>query len=1008
MRAAKKIGAILLVGCVITGIWDSKAMQKAYAAAPMLAHSISVSDTALKIGDSATVTFVFTEAVIVFDVNDIKAPSGTISNLSSSDGGITWTATLEPKTAVQSANNVLTLDYTGIMNAGGEIGIGSVDSSNYSVDTIRPSLLGGIQMSNPVLNIGSSTIVTFIFAEAVTGFNTADLTVSNGTISNLFSNDGGTTWTATLFPSSNVSDASNVVTLHYSGISDLTGNAGIGSVDSPDYSVDTVRPSLASNIEISDTVLKAGDTAAVTFRFTEAVTGFDADDVTVPNGTLKDFLTRDNGNTWTATLTPALSVNDAFNSLTIHYAGITDLAGNSGSGTVASVNYSVDTLIPTAGIVITPALMKIGDTADVTFAFSEAVSGFTTADLTVSNGTVRDLSSTDGGITWTGSFVPIANVEASDNIITLDNTGVVSLSGNTGFGKTDSNTYTIDTRRPTAEIFVSDTILRAGTTAEVKIEFSEPVTGFALGSLEAANGALSDLASSDGGKTWTATLTPSDDTSSTTNAILLDYAAVTDLAGNVGTGTMVSDNYEVRTVRPTAVVTVDNSMLTPNTNSTVKIVFSEAVTGLTTEDLTIENGTLSALGSADGGITWTATLTPKPNASAAANYITLRNDGITNASGNAGIGTTRSNAYAVMTMPPPGSGGSPAPAVPSAPIEAPSVFVPSETPNVSVNGVLTLPAGKAGSVSLGDAVRIDIPAGASRKELKLTIERVANANRLTTNGEILASPVFELLKSSSENFVRPVKLSIAFDPKTLTDGRRAALSYYDETVKKWIEVSGANIQGNRISAEVDHFTKYAVFAAEQPTETADDDRSPQSVIRDTAGHWAEDVIRQAVSAGVVSGYPDGTFKPDADVTRAEFAVMLMRALNATTSGASLVFTDSSEIGSWAQTAVAQAVQSGILNGYADGSFRPNAVITRAEMAVMAARAMKLPAAEVTSDPAFADDQAIPSWAKGAAAALKNAEVIQGTGANAFKPDARTTRAEAAKVLMNLLDAIGKN
>lgn len=1006
MRAAKKIGAILLVGCVITGIWDSKAMKKAYAAAPVLAQPIAISDTALKIGDSATVTFIFTEAVTGFDVNDIKAPSGTIGNLSSGDGGITWTATLEPKTAVQRAANVLTLDYTGIMNTAGEIGRGSVDSSNYSVDTLIPTLAENIRLSNPVLNIGGSTIVTFIFTEAVTGFDAADLTVSNGMISNLFSNDGGITWTATLFPSSNASDASNVVTLNYSGISDLAGNAGMGSVDSPNYAVDTVRPSLASDIEISDTVLKAGDTATVTFRFTEAVSGFGVNDVTVPNGTLEDIVTKDGGITWTATLTPALSVNDASNSLTLDYSGITDLAGNSGLGTVPSTNYSVDTLIPTAEIVITPTLLKIGDTAEVTFTFSKAVSGFTTADLTVSNGIVRDLFSTDGGITWTGSFVPSANAEASDNIITLDNAGVASLSGNAGLGKTDSNTYTIDTRRPTAEIFVSDTILRAGTTSEVKIEFSEPVTGFSLGSLEAANGALSDPASLDGGKTWTAKLTPNDDTFSTTNEILLDYATVTDLAGNVGTGIKGSDNYEVRTVRPTAVVTVDNSILTPNANSTVKIVFSEPVTGFTTEDLNVENGTLTALSSADGGIAWAATLTPQSNVSAAVNYVTLKNDGITNASGNAGVGTTRSNAYAVMTMPSPSSGESSAPAVPSAPIDAPSALVPTETPTVSVNGVLTLPAGKAGSVSLGDAVRIDIPTGASPKELKLTIDRAENANRLTTNGEILASPVFELLKSFPENFVRPVKLSIAFDPKALTGGRRAALSYYDETGKKWIEVNGASVQGNRISAEVDHFTKYAVLAAAQPTEAADGDRSQQSVIGDTVGHWAEAVISQAVSAGVVSGYPDGTFKPDADVTRAEFAVMLINALNVPTPGTTLTFTDSSDIGAWAQAAVAQAVQAGILNGYSDGSFRPDAVITRAEMAVMAARALKLPAA-VPSGPVFADDQAIPSWAKGAAAALKNAEVIQGTGANVFKPAARTTRAEAAAVLMKLLDEIGK-
>ncbi|MBB6674566.1 S-layer homology domain-containing protein [Cohnella nanjingensis] len=93
------------------------------------------------------------------------------------------------------------------------------------------------------------------------------------------------------------------------------------------------------------------------------------------------------------------------------------------------------------------------------------------------------------------------------------------------------------------------------------------------------------------------------------------------------------------------------------------------------------------------------------------------------------------------------------------------------------------------------------------------------------------------------------------------------------------------------------------------------------------------------NSSIVTGYPDGTFKPNDRVSRAEFAVMLMYMLKPQTEGTALTLTDTSKIGAWAKKAVAQAVQAGIISGYPDGSFRPDADITRAEMAVMIARAL---------------------------------------------------------------------
>ena len=88
--------------------------------------------------------------------------------------------------------------------------------------------------------------------------------------------------------------------------------------------------------------------------------------------------------------------------------------------------------------------------------------------------------------------------------------GVADLSGNVNTATADSNNYAIDTQRPTATVVVADTALSAGETSLVTVTFSEAVSGFTLADLTAANGSLSGLSSSDGGITWTATLTPTD------------------------------------------------------------------------------------------------------------------------------------------------------------------------------------------------------------------------------------------------------------------------------------------------------------------------------------------------------------------------------------------------------------------------------------------------------------------------------------------------------------------
>ncbi|MBC3459445.1 Ig-like domain-containing protein, partial [Pseudomonas mosselii] len=526
---------------------------------------------------------------------------------------------------------------------------GTTNSNNYAIDTVRPSATIVVADSN--LTIGETSLVTITFSEAVTGFSNADLSVANGTLSAVSSSDGGITWTATFTPTSAITDATNVITLDNTGVTDAAGNAGAGTTDSNNYAIDTQRPT--ATIVLADSNLTVGETTTVTITFSEAVSGFTLADLTAPNGTLSGLSSSDGGITWTATFTPTVNVQDTTNVITLNNTGVADLAGNAGAGTTSSANYTVSTLQPTATVVVSNPALRVGDTSQVTFTFSEAVTGFTNADLTVANGTLSAVSSSDGGITWTATFTPTGNITDSTNLIVLDNSGVVGASsGNAGSGTTSSNNYAIDTQRPTATIVVADSNLAIGQTSLVTITFSEAVTGFTNADLTIANGTLSAVSSSDGGVTWTATLTPAAGITDTSNLITLDNTGVTDIAGNAGTGSTDSNNYAIDSQRPTATIVITDPNLTAGETTTITFTFSEAVTGFTNADLSVANGTLSAVSSSDGGITWTATFTPSNGVRDLSNVITLNNTGVSDLAGNAGVGTTSSANYTVDTVVP--------------------------------------------------------------------------------------------------------------------------------------------------------------------------------------------------------------------------------------------------------------------------------------------------------------------------------------------------------------------
>jgi trimeric autotransporter adhesin len=165
--------------------------------------------------------------------------------------------------------------------------------------------------------------------------------------------------------------------------------------------------------------LSGSGTSALVFRTTVQPGAADNDGITI--GASLDF----NGGT----------IRDGF--FTNATATLT------GVGSTSAV--LVDGVPPTATIIVAANALLIGSTSLVTITFSEAVTGFTNADLAIANGTLSAVSSADGGITWTATLTPTVNVEAASNVITLANTGVTDAAGNAGTGSTTSNNYVVST-----------------------------------------------------------------------------------------------------------------------------------------------------------------------------------------------------------------------------------------------------------------------------------------------------------------------------------------------------------------------------------------------------------------------------------------------------------------------------------------------------------------------------------------------------------------------------------
>lgn len=239
----------------------------------------------------------------------------------------------------------------------------------------------------------------------------------------------------------------------------------------------------------------------------------------------------------------------------------------------------------------------------------------------------------------------------------------------------------------------------------------------------------------------------------------------------------------------------------------------------------------------------------------------------------------------------------------------------------------------------------------------------------------------------------------------------AAVKLYDPIVSRVEYLVDGRMVGSATKAPYEVAHDFAPYDGRKVTVTVkaynsqghlegDSAYAVQVGLSDLEGHWAKDRIRRLVARKVVTGYPDGTFRPEDPISRGAFFKLLAGALGASES-APATFADL-PVSHWAYPSASALVARGILrvDEYPGARLSPDQSISREEMAVLVARVAGLTA---STPPVFVDSGSIRAEWRASVGAAVAANLLTGFPDNSFKPQEGANRAQAAVVIIRLLD-----
>ncbi|MBY3624172.1 carbohydrate-binding protein [Acinetobacter sp. CUI P1] len=236
-------------------------------------------------------------------------------------------------------------------------------------------------------------------------------------------------------------------------------------------------------------------------------------------------------------------------------------------------------------------------------------------------------------------------------------------------------------------------------------------------------------------------------------------------------------------------------------------------------------------------------------------------------------------------------------------------------------------------------------------------------------------------------FDQPITLSLAVGEGF--DSKRGGIYYIADNGK--LEYISANYADGVLTAQVNHFSKYAVLELKR------------TFVDVQANHWASPAIQELAAKLYVRGTSEDKFEPKRAITRAEFTSMLVHSLGLTTRG-EVSFADVAP-SAWYAESISIAYKAGIVSGKSATKFEPTAQITREEITVMLMKAYELKNGKVTvasTDVAFKDMKQVSSWAAVYVKGAASLGLVQGQSQGLFAPKGIASRAEATQVIYNLI------
>jgi subtilisin family serine protease len=261
-----------------------------------------------------------------------------------------------------------------------------------------------------------------------------------------------------------------------------------------------------------------------------------------------------------------------------------------------------------------------------------------------------------------------------------------------------------------------------------------------------------------------------------------------------------------------------------------------------------------------------------------------------------------------------------------------------------------------------------------------------------------ASQVFEFHLQVGNKTVKQFEKSIKVTMKlnsAVKDKNKVGVYYFNETSNEWEYIGGKLGANNTITFETDHFSKYAAMEYNKTFE-------------DVKGHWAKADIELMASKHIAKGTSEDNFSPNANITRAEFAALLVRATGVSKTS-DKTFADVSK-SAWYADAVNKAYAAGIIAGLDDAHFAPNETVTREQMALMVMKAYEhqtgnpLSNINITQEVKFSDEGSVSAWARTFVRLADAKGLMSGRTNGAFDPSQNATRAEAISVIKRLLES----